>query len=796
MGQVFASGSHQIPLTTLRGTLSRVDPEGNLLGPIHATGYQFGDVGTISLPLIDSGGQEQGISLTNIPIGISTQSVTEFRGNAQPDWDVELYHDDTLVEIQHIDAAGQYDFKDVILFIGDNTFKIIAYGPQGEIREEDRHILVDPKQFKNYKGYYALSATRENVTTWQETPSTTPGTGSPHLAGLYQYNFGNIGTGSVGARLRNDNGKDRVFVQTGLATYLYNTYINADSGYDPADLEYTSSLTARRNFGPQGVSLQFNTNSSGYDVNNSPAPTISKYNARATIAGPLAVDELLSLKKLTYSTSANYGTLYNGQTNYGLISSLTGRYNKTTLVSSGFRYSGGDNDNTLLWTLGSRGFYKGGLWSLGTSYQFMPINRPGALVGEYSWNIRDNLGAKADIAQGISPLTTIGSFALNWRTEKAVISPKIKASTSKDLEMSVNVHFGLEPEPYSGAYEMTYKSVSNSGGVAARIFLDMNGDGIYDNNEELVGETTIKAAQSYRKAVSNERGIAFINDLPAGLVTDVSVDPQTLPDITFMSLFNGISVNPRPGIVSQVEFPIVITGELDGTGYIPMGTGGKTPARNLMLNLTAPDGRVEKTAQTAYDGYYSITNIRPGVYYLNINPLQSEGKSYMIPEKIVFSPKGTTIYDRSLPLIKGYDIPFHFSSFDKPEVPFNRARVEKEDDIAGEEVLLRLGPYHSRLALTFSWYRFKIRTIPWGSYFSLVTPLSKIDPDPKTNTMDVTLKPEQPMGMKEAALACQTLQDMKFDCSVEVVTHYAFSKTSSASAAPAPPPKKPNQGLN
>ncbi len=777
-GQAFASGTTLTPLNTARLTLSRTDPTGNLLGPLGATGYQFGDVGIVSLPLIDLGGQEQGINITNIPLDVSTQSVTEIRGNAQPDWDVELYRDDSLLEIQHIDGTGQYIFKDVILFIGSNDFRIVSYGPQGEVRQEERHILVDPKQFEHRKGYYAASITRLNTTTWQKIPFEGPGTGTPHLVGNYAYSFGNIGTGSIGARLRNDNGENRVFVQTGLSTYIYDTYINADSGYDPTALEYSSTFNVRRNFGLHRSSLNLSTNSEGYDIENAPesAPNPVKYAVRANMAGPLVLDELLSLKKPTYSTSANYATLYDGHTTYGLASSVTGRYKKTTSISSGFRYTGSGTDDFLALSLNARGYYKGGLWSLGTSYQLLPQNKLGGLVGEYSWNIKNNLSAKATFVQAIDPIFTEGSLALNWRTEKAVISPKIKANTSKALDMTVNVHFGFAPEPYSGEYQMTNKSLSGSGGVAARIFLDVNGDGIYNNNEELLPDATIRAMQSFRKAVSNDRGIAFINDLSPGIVTDIKVDPQTLPDITFLSLFEGVSVNPRPGVVSQVEFPIVISGEIDGTGYTPLSDKGKAPARNLMLTLTAPDGRIENTAQTAFDGYYSISNIRPGVYYLSIDPTKSEGKSYMLPEKIVFSPTGTTLYDHNPVLIKGYDIPFRFTSFDKPQTPFNRSRVEKAEDSAGEEVLVHLGPYHSRLALTFSWYRFKIRTIPWGSYFSLVTPIPNIKPDPKTGTMDIVLRPRQPFGLHEGALACQTLQDIKFDCSVEVVTHYAFSK--------------------
>ena len=774
--QAFTSGAANFDnidtLTSLRLVMGRDDPDGRLLGPLHATSYRFGDVNTVSLGMIDLGAQEKGIRITNKPADVTTETSTDIRGNVQPGWDVELYRNASFINIHRAGSDGQYLFEKVDLVPGDNDIKLLFYSPQGKIREEHRHILVDPYQFAKNGGYYTVSATLTDKSVWQPITPSDVDFGKPHLAALYEYGIPGIGTAGFGIRKHSDEGVRRTFAQTSLATSLFGTFFNAGIGYDIAGGAATTTFSARKNIGKQSAMLQYNWTAPDYNIVSSTTPASTKSTFRAALSGPLPN----FLDQINYSLSGTHTDLYNNTTTSTLTSSLSARI-KSISLSSNFNYSRATaTDSISSASLSGRGFLFGGSWRLGSNHRIQPRWETTDASAEYAYSINDSLNMTSQATYTPSTRLTALSLGLNWLTNKATISPVFNWDTNQNLAMNVNVHFGLGVDPYSHDYQMYNKYMSAVGGVAARIFFDKNGDGFYNGNDELMPDVVLKALQVHRSAISNDRGIAFIPDLEQNSFIDIAVDQNSFPDSYNISLFKGISVLPRPGVVSQVDFPVVVSGEMDGQMDLVDDTGIRQPARNMQISLTAPDGRIEKTVAAAYDGYWSISSIRPGVYYLSVDAEKSKQPAYMVPEKIVIEPTGTTLYGHSPVLVSGHAVPFRFSGIGKPFIPRNRARVEKVIDVENENVRLRLGPYHSRLGMFFSWYKFKIRSHPWGSYFDLDTPLSKITPDPKTASMDIVLRPRKSVNMHEAARACQTLQEMKFDCSVEVISHYGMTE--------------------
>lgn len=120
-------------LRSLRVNYRRDLLEGELLGPLKARRFEIGDVSSVRLP-ITGGAQEQGVRVTNIhPLRNFTRPSTTINGSTFPGWDVELYREDQLVAFQSVGDDGLYNFENVDLFSSDNNFRIVMYGPQGEI---------------------------------------------------------------------------------------------------------------------------------------------------------------------------------------------------------------------------------------------------------------------------------------------------------------------------------------------------------------------------------------------------------------------------------------------------------------------------------------------------------------------------------------------------------------------------------------------------------------------------------------------------------------------------------------
>ncbi len=774
--EAFIGGTQRKPyINNARFKFGKQDQDGNLLGPLHATAYSFGDVDVLSQPLIGSGGQEQGISVTSQRLDNRTyQTTTRLQGNGQPGWDVELYRNDSFIDIRHIDETGFYDFGQVDLIVGDNDFKFVFYGPQGEIEEKHKHVGVDPRTLADQEGHYYVTATRNDLTTWQRERPTAPGTGDPHIAANYEYGIGGLGTANFGIESNSsDDGTYRTLAQGGLASYAFGTFFNADLGFDTEDYSFGGVLTARRTFDRQSLLLQYSFNSPEFNVSTPLEGASQKDSYRATLSGPVPLDWSM-FKNTNYNVSATYNNFYSGANQTILSSGLTTRL-RSVVLSTGSQYSrtesgSGQVNEAASGRVDARGFAYGGSWRIGGDYQTMPETRLNSIDVEYNRTINETIDMTAQLEHLIDPSFTMVSFGVNWQTAVATISPSVQVDSDQNVIGAVNVHFSAAADPISNRYGIYNKYLAGTGGIAARIFMDKNGNGVYEEGDELLPDVQIRALQGQRTAVSDKNGIAFIPDLEQNRLTDIVVNPASSEDLYGISLFEGVSVRPHPGAVMKLDFPIVEGGEMDGQADYAGPGGGRRPARNAKISLVAPDGTVEKTTVAASDGYWSISTIRPGTYYLTAEADDPPG--YVMPRLVTFRPDGSTYFGQAVLLKPRRNVAFSFRSDNPAPGGPRKARVVRANDIQDQRMLLAMGQFHSRLALALAWYKMKIAKAKEIAFFDLGQPIAKIKPDPKTGEMVLILKPKKPMTLAQAATACEKLQEEKTSCTVRVITTY------------------------
>ncbi|MGD2055093.1 MAG: stalk domain-containing protein, partial [Gammaproteobacteria bacterium] len=124
-------------LNDYRFTLGKKDPESELLGFARATEYTLGHITEPRIKnLTVPGEQEPGALVSNFALGRQAEYDRQrFRGNLLPGWEVELYQNDRLIGYQSEPGEdGQYDFADIPLLYGRNYFRLVFYGPQGQVR--------------------------------------------------------------------------------------------------------------------------------------------------------------------------------------------------------------------------------------------------------------------------------------------------------------------------------------------------------------------------------------------------------------------------------------------------------------------------------------------------------------------------------------------------------------------------------------------------------------------------------------------------------------------------------------
>ena len=188
-------------MSNIRTNFSKFSDEGDLLGKLNAKKIEFGDLTPVRQDLLLNAPQELGARITNKDNAINNnRTTTYFDGYLPQDWDVELYRNETLVDFITVGDDGYYRFDDVPLYIGDNNFKIVFYGPQGEIREEYKNIPATIDTINNSKGLYDVSLTMANKQTYSKNNIAREEDNKPHLSAVYETMFNSKQNIKVGVK--------------------------------------------------------------------------------------------------------------------------------------------------------------------------------------------------------------------------------------------------------------------------------------------------------------------------------------------------------------------------------------------------------------------------------------------------------------------------------------------------------------------------------------------------------------------------------------------------------------------
>jgi hypothetical protein len=194
-------------------------------------------------------------------------------------------------------------------------------------------------------------------------------------------------------------------------------------------------------------------------------------------------------------------------------------------------------------------------------------------------------------------------------------------SNRHEYGIGVQLFMAMGLEPRSGRLLTEAQPMANMGAASLRVFLDKNLNGTMDADEEGIAGAGFTINGAHYAVRTDARGLAWLGRLPASQHTDIGIDPDTLEDPQWQPQVKGVRIVPRPGKVSQVEFAVSVTGEVDGTTRL-LGKGGRRPMGDLQLELVDATGKVVQSMSSAADGYYVMTGILPGSYLLRIAPAQ------------------------------------------------------------------------------------------------------------------------------------------------------------------------------
>ncbi len=618
--RLFLSGLEDDVLSTARIRLDRFDQEAEMLGLLKASQISLGDIYPVSLPILNNPGEERGVAISNADINRNEDfDTTRFAGDMLPGWDVELYQNGNLYKSVRVGSDGRYVFDDIPVFFGTNSFRILGYGPQGQrrvVEEKEVNIGTDMLPAGNFE--YKLSASERKNTVLEVSNNGKNIDDGPRVNGKFGFGLRDNMSLFGGASSVEFDGTRHNYLQAGLSGTLSSFYGQAGIIFDTASGSGLS-LKGQTVIGPVRLNAKFEKY---FDFVTEDRPnSVLESNTSVMING--RIPEFAYLPSLSYTLSTDY-TTYNDKETGRVGAQLSGRFKSLYLSNQTYwNYDGTSSNDTKLvngifQASGYAGRTKitGGIkYALGDKNEIREYRLSGSLP------INQDLRVGANLVQydGDDTRTTARAY-LDWDAGMVNLSPSLSYDTDGGLGGFLTMSFSLGRNPVSNDFHLSSEKRTGKGSTTAFVYHDANNNQVFDQNDTALPEVEVVARQAGRKSLTNEEGIASITGLTAFAPTDVEIDIETLEDPFWQPVIPGSAIVPRAGNVTSLEFPVVTTGEIDGTIYSLDSNGVREGLSNIQLELIDDEDNVIMTVNSEYDGFYLFEKVFPGTYTLHVTP--------------------------------------------------------------------------------------------------------------------------------------------------------------------------------
>ena len=635
---LYASRTLHAPSQDLRLTLGRHDPDGRLFGPIEARSLLFGSVPVPGVANISaSSATGNGIALSNRPLDQPTSFDRHtLQGDLPPGWDVELYYNEALVGVRQSGPGGKYSFEDQPLAYGPNDFRLVFHGPLGQMRVERQSFLLEQSALPRGALFYDLAAHRDD---------------KGRQRALAQFEWGmsehlNLTAGWQRLPLFD---AARSYANLGLRGYWNGVILTADA-VAADDGGRLGQLGIKTRIGHVALSASRvrldGFASELYAPAGDPVRTRDEVRAEGVLALGAASFFPLSLQ-------LRRDVLASGIEQREVQGRLSAYRNGTALSNSVRWQSAGGA------ALGNTTRTEGVLQvsrrvaGVGLTGQLHYTLKPDAMLGSAAvaadWYLRDGYMLNLGLTRMFQDREVRATGALNKSLGSFGLGVNGYYTSRRDYGVGVRLFMAMGLEPRARRLLRESQPMANMGAASIRVFLDKNHDGAMGKEDLPIGGAGFTINGANYAARTNAEGVAWLPRLPAGRHTDIGIEPNTLEDPQWQPQLKGVRIVPRPGKVSQVDFAVSLTGEVDGTAWLS-GKGARRPVGDLQIELVDASDKVVASIASAADGYYVMTGILPGEYVLRVSPDQLKRLGLRGPgtQAIAIGPDGTVLNGRDL----------------------------------------------------------------------------------------------------------------------------------------------------
>ena len=622
---------------TVRATLYRSDPEGELLGSAHATHFAIGDVAGLASEFGGGTQSGRGVMITNQPLThAATFDHTQFSGELPPGWDAELYRNSALLAFAAASSDGKYHFENIDMLYGDNEFDIVLYGPQGQIEHHRQVLNVGRENTPPGKLWYWAGVRQPgidlvtlnrgssgSVTSGLSPPGLSPPGRAPTLASVTKSpeltldaRYGIDKQMSVGALIRSTMIQDErvTFVEGSVRRAIGSALIEIAGAVDlKGKMAGRAQIVAK--IGAINLSAaSFFTNGFGVvgqrAVKSEHRLGISTPLRLGAIAIPLGADVRL-VNRLDGSRAIDASARLGAQIGRFNLSSET-RY---TREMGGVSLDGGPPgrseklDTQLIASarIGKVRFRGSG------KFDVKPVSRFRSAEVDAYWSAGEHADWEAGAAYDADSRRIRGRASYIRRFSTVGVALTGEVASDGAVAAGISLNFSLDP--FRGNFRPTSEKLASSGAVKARVFEDLNENGRFDEGEPVEVKALITAGMRASDRETNKLGEVTLGSLAPYVPLAIGIDQTSLDNPALTPAKAAQVIIPRPGVPAIVDIALVGGGSLEGIAV----HDDHREFEGLDIELADEAGQVISTTRTDLDGYFLFERVRYGTYHLRLS---------------------------------------------------------------------------------------------------------------------------------------------------------------------------------
>ncbi len=569
-----------------------------------------------------------GVQITNAPTyyrrSYNAYTLTDY---TEPNWMVELYVNNTLIDYTKADASGFFSFR-VPLVYGTTDVLLRYYGPWGEEKISRKTITVPfsflpPKELE-----YKVSA-----------GAVEDGKNSMYSQAKVNYGIArNITVGGGMEYLSTILHPEMPFLNASFRLPS-NFILAAEYVYGVKSREFLSYHSS--------TNFQFEISYTKYK----PEQDAVKYNytqeARAIVSMPFHVGKISSFTRLTLNRSMLPSF---NNTNSELL--LSGALHNVNMNITTDAYLVNDLDPTFYTDMALS-------WSLPAGFIFTPR-------AQYEYNYHRFLTANIGLEKRISGngyvnasceinfVSRISTYQIGFRYDLSIGHLGFLATRTKNVTTLTEAASGsIIGDSKTKYLALTGTSNIGRGGIIFSPFLDINGNGIRDEHEPKVTGLSVQVNGGTIKKNKKDSTL-IVSGLEPYTYSFVRLNTNDFENIAWRIDNLTLNIDVTPNQLRLIEIPVKVVGEISGMVHFS-DEGKQTSSDNIQINFYKDDSILVASTISEQDGYFDFLGLLPGNYTARIDSLQAaQLKLFCSPVNFIVKPsaEGDIIENLELELKK------------------------------------------------------------------------------------------------------------------------------------------------